>query len=102
MHLEGSSPLINALRDEFLIEADNERMTTTSTECRINITARKPSTYAIIDRLHEAFQRLQRKKMSVGQFLSINPSQSELQELARITNTSIKSLGSGKGAVSLF
>lgn len=75
----------------------NENITTTSHECRINITSQKVSTYTFLQQLDRWFQLVEEKSLPIGQLTKQIPSAAELRELEEITSTSLKLKGKGKG-----
>lgn len=92
-------PFLKGARNDFLDESNNEKLSTTSTECRLNITARKAPTYAILERLDQHLKNVQHRMLPIGQLTKHIPSSAELEELARITSTSLKLHKQGKDAV---
>ncbi|KAL6410300.1 hypothetical protein AUP68_06716 [Ilyonectria robusta] len=94
----GMRPFLKGARNDFLDESNNEKLSTTSTECRLNITARKAPTYAILERLDQHLKNVQHRMLPIGQLTKHIPSSTELEELARITSTSLKLHKQGKDA----
>ncbi|CAM1502169.1 Fc.00g041530.m01.CDS01 [Cosmosporella sp. VM-42] len=95
---QGANPVLETLRQDFLVETNNESLTTTSSQCRINITARKPSTYAMLDRLNEILSTLKRQKIQITR----HASHEQLKELGRITNTSLKTFSATRSEVEVL
>ncbi|KAF7544928.1 hypothetical protein G7Z17_g9577 [Cylindrodendrum hubeiense] len=92
----GSRPFLKGARNDFLDESNNEKLSTTSTECRLNITARKAATYAILERLDQHLKNVHHRMLPISQLTKHIPSPEELDDLARITSTSLKLHKQGK------
>ncbi|KAI5464215.1 mitochondrial inner-membrane-bound regulator-domain-containing protein [Mariannaea sp. PMI_226] len=91
--------ILKTARKNYLDEANNEKLSTTSSECRINITSRKASTYAILERLDQYFKLVEDVMLPIGELTKTIPTLSDLNDLANITSTSLKLHGKGKAAV---
>ncbi|KAH6888151.1 mitochondrial inner-membrane-bound regulator-domain-containing protein [Thelonectria olida] len=101
----GHGAFLKQAKMDFIDEANNEKLSTTSSECRINITSQKASTYAILERLDRYFNRVEDQILPIGKLVKPLPSDEQLQELGRITSTSLKLSGKHEDAmlqVSLF
>ncbi|KPM45115.1 hypothetical protein AK830_g1496 [Neonectria ditissima] len=92
----GKRPFLKGARNDFLDESNNEKISTTSTECRLNITAPKASTYAILERLDQHLKNVQHRMLPISQIAKQIPSPAELQALAEITSTSLRLHKEGK------
>ncbi|KAK7415455.1 hypothetical protein QQZ08_012344 [Neonectria magnoliae] len=87
---------LSRARNDFLDESNNEKISTTSSECRLNITARKVSTYAILERLDKHLKNVQHRMLPISQVTRHIPSATELETLAEITATSLRLHRQGK------
>ncbi|KAK7398704.1 hypothetical protein QQX98_011921 [Neonectria punicea] len=92
----GKPPFLKGARNDFLDESNNEKISTTSSECRLNITARKVSTYAILERLDKHLKNVQHRMLPISQVTKHIPSAAELETLAEITATSLRLHRQGK------
>lgn len=90
--------LLWELRRDFLVGED-EKLTLSTDKSRINIFARKSTTYGILAYIDQAVQQMQTRTIDVSQYLPIGgsiPPATELRELGRLTKTSIKRVKQGK------
>ncbi|KAH7158010.1 mitochondrial inner-membrane-bound regulator-domain-containing protein [Dactylonectria estremocensis] len=91
----GSVSFLKGARNDFLDKANNEKLSTTSSECRLNITSRKAPTYAILERLDQHLKNVHHRTIPIGQITKEIPSAAELQDLAGITDTSLRLRNTG-------
>ncbi|KAM0541877.1 hypothetical protein ACHAPJ_013067 [Fusarium lateritium] len=90
--------LLYELRRDFLV-GEAEKISLTSNLCRINITARKSTTYGILAHIDQAVQRMQTRFIEVKSYLppKLRPLPvEELAELGRLTKTSIQHIKEGE------
>ncbi|KAJ4259765.1 hypothetical protein NW762_007696 [Fusarium torreyae] len=83
---------------DFLV-GEAEKISLTSNLCRINITARKSTTYGILAHIDQAVQRMQTRFIEVKSYLppKLRPLPvEELAELGRLTKTSIQHIKEGE------
>ncbi|CAF3431594.1 unnamed protein product [Fusarium graminearum] len=91
------SRLLWVLRRDFLVGED-EKLTLTIERSRINITARKSTTYGVLAYMDQCFQDMRSRTIDVAPFLppgTSSPKPAELKELGRLTKTSIKRVREG-------
>ncbi|KAM0214407.1 hypothetical protein ACHAPQ_005063 [Fusarium lateritium] len=90
--------LLWELRRDFLVGED-EKLTLSADKSRINIFARKSTTYGVLAYIDQAVQQMQTRTVEVGQYLPVGgsmPPATELRELGRLTKTTIKRVKQGK------
>ncbi|KAG5751422.1 hypothetical protein H9Q70_005917 [Fusarium xylarioides] len=84
--------LLWELRRDFVVGED-EKLTLHTPKCRLNITAKKSTTYGILAHIDQAVQRMKSRVIDVAPILpktrSVALTQAERKELGRLTKTSI-------------
>lgn len=91
------SRLLWVLRRDFLVGED-EKLTLTIQKSRLNITARKSTTYGVLAYMDQCLQEMRSRTIDVTPFLptgTSSPRTAELKELGRLTKTSIKRVREG-------
>ncbi|RGP78654.1 hypothetical protein FLONG3_3191 [Fusarium longipes] len=92
-----TSRLLWELRRDFLVGED-EKLTLTIQKSRLNITARKSTTYGILAYMDQCLQKMRTRTIDVAPFLPAgmsSPTMAEIKELGRLTKTSIKRIKEG-------
>ncbi|KAG5664380.1 hypothetical protein KAF25_008114 [Fusarium avenaceum] len=90
--------LLWELRRDFLV-GEEEKLTLSTDKSRINIFARKSTTYGVLAYIDQVVQQMKTRTIDVSQYLPIGgsiPPTPELRELGRLTKTSIKRSKQGK------
>ncbi|KLO84423.1 uncharacterized protein LW93_1221 [Fusarium fujikuroi] len=87
-----TSRLLWELKRDFIVGED-EKLTLHTPKCRLNITAKKSTTYGILAHIDQAVQRMKSRVIDVAPLLpktrSVALTQAERKELGRLTKTSI-------------
>ncbi|PNP75233.1 hypothetical protein FNYG_11376 [Fusarium nygamai] len=90
--------LLWELRRDFVVGED-EKLTLHTPKCRLNITAKKSTTYGILAHIDQAVQRMKSRVIDVAPLLpkprSVALTQAERKELGRLTKTSITPVRNG-------
>jgi hypothetical protein len=97
------SRLLWELRRDFLVGED-EKLTLTIQKSRLNITARKSTTYGVLAYMDQCLQKMRTRTIDVAPYLPIGTGSlktAELKELSRLTKTSIKRVKEGTKEVHL-
>ncbi|KAL6917618.1 hypothetical protein FSST1_009113 [Fusarium sambucinum] len=93
-----TSRLLWMLRRDFLVGED-EKLTLTIQASRLNITARKSTTYGVLAYMDQYLQGMRSRTIYVSPYLPTGASNlkpAELKELGRLTKTSIKRVREGE------
>ncbi|KAJ4140336.1 hypothetical protein NW768_001695 [Fusarium equiseti] len=91
------SRLLWELRRDFLVGED-EKLTLSVQRSRLNITARKSTTYGVLAYIDQCLQKMHTRTIDVAPYLPRDaslPKSAELKELGRLTKTSIRRVKEG-------